>query len=116
ASLGIEPSCVLPRVRFKPWHHLDLLAELADYNPSRYLSLRCRLALWGLTLNGNGKESNFENPETLIEQWRRGNSAPVEENLKLTLLAMHQILNKTSPFLFRAGDNGYRHSPQLSPA
>ncbi len=116
ASLGIDPSCVLPRARFQPWRHLDLLAELADYNPGRYISLRSRMALWGLTLNGNGKESSFENPETLIEQWRRGNSAPLEENLKLTLHAIHQILNKTSPFLFRTGHNGERHLPQISPA
>ncbi len=116
ASLGVEPTCVLPRARFQPRRHLDLLAELADYNPSRYMSLRSRLALWGLTLNGNGKESGFESPETLIEQWRRGNSALLEENLKLTLHAIHQILNKTSPFLFRTGHNGERHLPQISPA
>jgi hypothetical protein len=116
ASLGIEPSCVLPRARFQPSRHLDLLAELADYNPGRYISLSSRMALWGLTLNGNGKGSGFENPEILIEQWRRGNSAPLEENLKLTLLAIHQILNKTSPFLFWTGHNGERHLPQISPA
>ncbi len=116
ASLGIEPSYVLPKARFQPWRHLDLLAELADYNPSRYISLRSRMALWGLPLNGNRNESGFENPETLIEQWRSGNSAPLEENLKLTLLAIHQILNKTSPFLFRTGHNGERHLPQISPA
>jgi len=116
ASLGIEPSCVLPRARFQPWRHLDLLAELAAYNPGRYISLRSRMALWGLTLNGNRKESGFENPETLIEQWRSGNSAPLVENLKLTLLAIHQILYKTSPFLFRTGHNGERHLPQIGPA
>lgn len=116
ASLGIEPSCVLPRARFQPWKHLDLLAELGAYDPRRYISLRSRMALWGLTLNGNGKEIGFENPDTLIEQWRRGNSAPLEENLKLTLRAIHQILNKTSPFLFRTGHNGERHLPQISPA
>jgi len=74
------------------------------------------MALWGLTLNGNGKENGFENPDILIEQCRHGNSAPLEENLKLTLLAIHQILNKTSPFLFRTGHNGERHLPQISPA
>jgi len=116
ASLGIEPSCVLPKARFQPWRHLDLLAELADYNPGRYISLRSRMALWGLTLNDNRKESGFENPETLIEQWRSGNSAPLKENLKLTLIAIHQILNKTSPFLFRTGHNGERHLPQIGPA
>ena len=46
--LGAEPSCVLPRARFQPWKHLDLFAELSDYDPHRSMSLQSRLALWGL--------------------------------------------------------------------
>jgi hypothetical protein len=29
-ALGVEPSCILPRVRFQPWKQLDLFAELEN--------------------------------------------------------------------------------------
>ncbi len=116
ASLGVEPTCVLPRARFQPWRHLDLLAELADYEPARYMSLRSRLALWGLKLNGNGGECELANPQVLTEKWRRGNSTTLKENLELTLYAMHRIFEKASPFLFGTGHNDRSHVLETSPA
>ena len=72
--LGVEPSCILPRARFQPWKHLDLFAELSDYDPHRYMSLESRLALWGL--NGNGNGHHFADHDVLTEQWRKGNPKP----------------------------------------
>ncbi len=105
-ALGVETSCVLPRARFQPWKHLDLLAELADYDPHRYMGLKSRLALWGLKLNGNGEETHLKDPETLIRQWQNGLAKPLEENLILTLDAIHQILTRVAPYLLEAKYNG----------
>jgi hypothetical protein len=103
--LGVEPSCILPRVRFQPWKHLDLFAELADYDPHRYMSLESRLALWGL--NGNGNGHHFGDHDVLTEQWRKGNPKPVEENLTLILEALHRILNRVAPCFLEARNNGH---------
>jgi len=103
--LGVEPSCILPRVRFQPWKHLDLFAELADYDPHRYMNLESRLALWGL--NGNGNGHHFGDHDVLTEQWRKGNPKPVEENLTLILEALHRILNRVAPCFLEARNNGH---------
>ena len=106
-ALGVEPSCILPRARFQPWRHLDLFAELAAYDPHRYMSLESRLALWRLKLNGNDNGQHFEDHDVLTEQWRKGNSKPVEENLTLILEALHRILNRVAPCFFEARNNGH---------
>ena len=99
-ALGVEPSCVLPRARFQPWKHLDLFAELSDYDPHRYMSLQSRLALWGL--NGNGNGHHFADHDVLTEQWRKGNPKPLEENLALILESIHGILNRVAPYFVEA--------------
>jgi hypothetical protein len=104
-ALGVEPSCILPRARFQPWRHLDLFAELAAYDPHRYMSLQSRLALWGLKLNGNGNWHHFGDHDVLTEQWRKGNSKPVEENLTLILEALQRILNRVAPCFLDARNN-----------
>ena len=101
-ALGVEPSCILPRARFQPWRHLDLFAELAAYDPYRYMSLESRLTLWGLKLNGNSTGQQFEDHDVLTEQWRKGNPKPLEENLKLTLEAIQRILNRVAPYFLEA--------------
>src|SRR6266571_1035904 len=106
-ALGVEPSCILPRARFQPWKHLDLFAELAAYDPHRYMSLQSRLSLWRLSLNGNGSEHHFGDHDLLTETWRKGNPKPLEENLKLTIGAIQQILNRVAP-CFLEGRN-YSH-------
>ena len=103
--LGVEPSCILPRARFQPWKHLDLFAELADYDPHRFMSLESRLALWGL--NGNGNGHHFADHDVLTEQWRKGNPKPVEENLTLILEALHRILKRVAPCFLEARNNGH---------
>ncbi|MBI2368377.1 MAG: hypothetical protein HYV01_25670 [Deltaproteobacteria bacterium] len=103
--LGVEPSCILPRARFQPWKHLDLFAELADYDPHRFMSLESRLALWDL--NGNGNGHHFADHDVLTEQWRKGNPKPVEENLTLILEALHRILNRVAPYFLEARNNGH---------
>jgi len=106
-ALGVEPSCILPRARFQPWKHLDLFAELAAYDPHRYMSLESRLTLWGLKLNGNDNGHHFGDHDLLIEQWRKGNSKPVEQNLTLILEALHQILNRVAPCFLEARNKGH---------
>lgn len=106
-ALGVEPSCILPRARFQPWKHLDLLAELAAYNPHRYMSLQSRLSLWRLSLNGNGNERHFEDHDLLTENWRKGNPKPLEENLKLTVEAIQRILNRVAPYFLEARNNSH---------
>jgi len=106
-ALGVEPSCILPRARFQPWRHLDLFAELAAYDPHRYMSLESRLILWGLKPNGNDNGQHFGDHDLLTEQWRKGNSKPVEENLTLILDALHRILNRVAPCFFEARNNGH---------
>ena len=105
-ALGVEPSCILPRARFQPWKHLDLFAELAAYDPHRYMSLQSRLSLWRLTPNRDGSEHHFGDHDLLTENWRRGNPKPLEENLKLTIEAIQQILNRVAP-CFEARNNGH---------
>jgi len=106
-ALGVEPSCILPRARFQPWRHLDLFAELAAYDPHRYMSLESRLTLWGLKPNGNGIGHHFGDHDLLTEQWRKGNSKPVEENLTLILEALHRILNRVAACFLEARNNGH---------
>jgi Predicted 3'-5' exonuclease related to the exonuclease domain of PolB len=106
-ALGVEPSCILPRARFQPWKHLDLFAELAAYDPHRYMSLQSRLSLWRLSLNGNGCEHHFGDHDLLTETWRKGNPKPLEENLKLTLEAIQRILNRVAPYFLEA--RNYSH-------
>jgi hypothetical protein len=106
-ALGVEPSCILPRARFQPWRHLDLFVELAAYDPHRYMSLESRLALWGLKLNQNGNGHHLGDHDLLTEQWRKGNSKPVEENLTLILEALHRILNRVAPCFLEARNNGH---------
>ena len=101
-ALGVEPSCILPRARFQPWKHLDLFAELAAYDPHRYMSLQSRLSLWRLSLNGNGGECHFGDHDLLTRQWRKGNPKPLEENLTLVLEAIHRILNRVAPCFLEA--------------
>ncbi len=101
-ALGVEPSCILPRARFQPWRHLDLFAELAAYDPHRDMSLESRLTLWGLKPNGNGNRHHFGDHDLLTEQWRKGNSKPVEENLTLILEALQRILNRVAPCFLEA--------------
>jgi hypothetical protein len=103
-ALGVEPSCILPRARFQPWKHLDLFAELAAYNPHRYMSLQSRLCLWRLSLNGNGSEHHFGDHDALTEAWRKGNPKPLEENLKLTLEAIQRILNRVAPYFLKSNN------------
>lgn len=102
-ALGITPSLSLPRARFQPWKHLDLLAELGNYDHSRYISLQDRLTLWGLKLNGNG--TKLIDPEAVIDQWQKGNPKPLEETLTLSLEAIHQIAKKAAPYLLETWDN-----------
>ncbi len=104
-ALGVEPSCTLPRARFQPWKHLDLFAELAAYDPHRYMSLQSRLCLWRLSLNGNGSGHHFGDHDVLTEAWRKGNPKPLEENLKLTLEAIRRILSRVAPY-FLESKNG----------
>lgn len=106
-ALGVEPACVLPRARFQPWKHMDLLAELGNYDAYRYVDLKSRLALWGLKLSNSGMEANLENADYLIEEWRKGNFKPLRENLALTIDAIHQILRKTIPHLPDRKNNGW---------
>jgi|SRR5262245_45363938 len=106
-ALGVEPSCILPRARFQPWRHLDLFAELAAYDPHRYMSLESRLSLWGLKLSENGNRQHFGDHDVLTEQWRKGNSKPVEENLTLILQALHRILNRVAPCFLQARNNDH---------
>ena len=65
-ALGVEPSCILPRARFQPWKHLDLFAELAAYDPHRYMSLESRLTLWGLNLTGTAMDNILETMMCLL--------------------------------------------------
>jgi Predicted 3'-5' exonuclease related to the exonuclease domain of PolB len=104
-ALGIEPSCILPRARFQPWRHLDLFAELAAYDPHRYMSLQSRLSLWRLTPNGNGSEHHFGDHDLLTENWRKGNPKPLEDNLTLTVEAIHRILSRVGPYLLQPRNN-----------
>ncbi len=117
-ALGVAPPCVLPRARFQPWKHLDLFAELAAYDPHRYMSLQSRLSLWGLSPNGNGNGHHLGNHDALTEQWRRGNPKPLEENLTFTLEAIQRILNRVAPYFLETRNNGPRHrcfpSPRIS--
>lgn len=106
SALGVKPSRLLPRARFQPWKHLDLLAELADYDPRRYIDLRSRLTLWGLKLNGNGNQTGLRDPQTLIEEWRKGNTKPLKEDLILTLRGILLILKKIAPYLLEAKYHG----------
>ena len=106
-ALGVEPSCILPRSRFQPWKHLDLFAELAAYDPHRYMSLQSRLSLWRLTLDGNGSEHHFGDHDLLTETWRKGNPKPLEEILKLTIEAIQRILNRVAPCILEARNNGH---------
>ena len=106
-ALGVEPSCILPRSRFQPWRHLDLFAELAAYDPHRYMSLESRLTLWGLKPNGNGIGHHFGDHDLLTEQWRKGNPKPLEENLKLTIEAIQRILNRVAPCFLERRSNGH---------
>ena len=106
-ALDVEPSCILPRARFQPWRHLDLFAELAAYDPHRYMSLQSRLSLWRLTLDGNGSEHHFGDHDLLTENWRKGNPKPLEENLKLTIEAIQRILNRVAPCFLEARNNGH---------
>ncbi len=106
SALGVKPSCVLPRARFQPWKHLDLLAELADYDPRRYIDLRSRLTLWGLNPNGNGNQTTLRDPQSLIEEWRKGNTKPLKEDLILILKGIHLILKKIAPYLLETKQNG----------
>ena len=106
-ALRVEPSCILPRARFQPWRHLDLFAELAAYDPHRYMSLQSRLCLWRLNLNGNGSEHHFEHHDVLTETWQKGNLKPLEDNLKLTLEAIQRILNRVAPYFLMQGDNSH---------
>jgi hypothetical protein len=106
-ALGVEPSCILPRARFQPWRHLDLFAELAAYDPHRYVSLESRLTLWGLKLNGSDNGHHFGDHDLLTEQWRKGDSKPVEENLTRILEALHRILNRVAPCFLEARKNGH---------
>lgn len=109
-ALGVEPSCILPRARFQPWKHLDLLAELAAYDPHRYISLQSRLCLWRLSLNGNGgngSEHHFGDHDALTEAWRKGNPKPLEQNLKLTVEAIQRILHRVAPYFLEA--RNYSH-------
>ena len=101
-ALGVEPSCILPRARFQPRRHLDLFAELAAYDPHRYMILQSRLCLWRLNLNGNGSAHHFEHHDVLTETWRKGNPKPLEDNLKLTLEAIQRILNRVAPYFLEA--------------
>ena len=101
-ALGVEPSCILPRARFQPWKHLDLFAELAAYDPHRYMSLQSRLSLWRLSLNGNGSGCHFGDHDLLDRQWRKGNPKPLEENLTLILEAIQRILNRVAPCFLEA--------------
>jgi hypothetical protein len=101
-ALRVEPSCILPRARFQPWRHLDLFAELAAYDPHRYMSLQSRLCLWRLNFNGNGSERHFGDHDVLTETWRKGNLNPLEDNLKLTLEAIQRILNRVAPYFLEA--------------
>jgi len=106
-ALSVEPSCILPRARFQPWKHLDLFAELAAYDPHRYMSLQSRLSLWRLSLNGNGSEQQFGDHDVLTETWRKGNPKPLEENLKLTLEAIQRILNRVAPYFLEERDTSH---------
>jgi hypothetical protein len=106
-ALGVESSCILPRARFQPWRHLDLFAELAAYDPHRYMSLQSRLCLWRLNLNGNASEHRFGDHDVLTETWRKGNLKPLEENLKLTLKAIERILDRVAPYFLKA--RNYSH-------
>ena len=106
-ALGVEPSCILPRARFQPWRHLDLFAELAAYDPHRDMSLESRLTLWGLKPNGNGNRHHFGDHDLLTEQWRKGNSKPVEENLTLILEALQRILNRVAPCFLETRNNSH---------
>ena len=72
--------------------HVNLFAELAAYDPHRYMSLERRLTLWGLKVNGNDNGHHFGDHDLLTEQWRKGDSKPIEENLTLILEALHRIL------------------------
>jgi hypothetical protein len=71
------------------------------------MSLESRLTLWGLKLNGNGNGHHFGDHDVLTEQWRKGNSKPVEENLTLILEAIQRILNRVAPCFLEARNNGH---------
>ena len=43
----------------------------------------------------------------LTEQWRKGNSKPVEENLTLILEALQRILNRVAPCFLEARNTGH---------
>jgi hypothetical protein len=60
-----------------------------------------------LNLNGNGSEHHFEHHDVLTETWRKGNPKPLEENLKLTLEAIRQILSRVAPYFLEA--RNYSH-------
>jgi Predicted 3'-5' exonuclease related to the exonuclease domain of PolB len=112
-ALEVEPSCILPRARFQPWKHLDLFAELAAYDPHRYMSLQSRLRLWGLNGNGNGHHSGDH--DALTEQWRKGNPKPLEEHLTFTLEAIHLILDRVAPYFLETRNNSNRDRCSPSP-
>jgi hypothetical protein len=114
-ALGVEPSCILPRARFQPWKHLDLFAELAAYDPHRYMSLQSRLSLWGLSPNGNGNGHHLGDHDGLTEQWRKGNPKPLEENLTFTVKAIQRILNRVAPYFLETRNNSPRHRCSPSP-
>lgn len=96
-SLGVEPSCVLPRARYQPWKHIDLLAELGNYDHQRYLNLESRATLWGL--NGTSGERHPSDHETITEQWQKGNIQPLQEHLNRTLETLQKILRLFSPYV-----------------
>jgi Predicted 3'-5' exonuclease related to the exonuclease domain of PolB len=114
-ALGVEPSCILPRARFQPWKHLDLFAELAAYDPHRYMSLQSRLSLWGLSPNDNGNGHHLGDHDALTEQWRKGNPKPLEENLTFTLEAIQRILDRVAPYFLETRNNSPRNQCFPSP-
>jgi hypothetical protein len=69
------------------------------------VSLESRLSLWRLSLNGNGSEHHFGDHDLLTENWRKGNPKPLEENLKLTVEAIHRILNRVAPYFLEASNS-----------
>ena len=61
----------------------------------------------GLKLNGSDNGHHFGDHDLLTEQWRKGDSKPVEENLTLILEALHRILNRVAPCILEARNNGH---------
>lgn len=88
----LAPTCILPKARYQPWRHLDLMAELANYDHHNYISLETRATLWNLNKTKSPK------CEEINSEWEKGNNRPLKEKLQGQIETIGEILKIMTPF------------------